>query len=404
VAYIALNVARQMGMTKDDLIDVFYAAALHDVGLVRTENKLAAAAGFFERVTWHPEVGSRLLAGYGPFEKAADIVRYHHMSWRHGQGAEVKGHRVPFASHVIALADRVALSIDPDEPVLDQRKPVTTALTRMAGAELHPDCVDAFRAASRAESFWLDCVSERLYSIVLDRVDWRSPVIDERSVRPVAKIFARVVDAGSSWTAAHTAGVSSTAAALAARMNFSPREVDLMRSAGYLHDIGKLTVPSLILDKHGKLTTEEWSVMKAHTYHTYRILTTIGGMPQISEWAAFHHERLDGNGYPFHQKDDDLTLGSRIMAVADVLTAVTEDRPYREGMGRADALVVLKELVRNGGLDVDVVATAEQDFDDLCQVREEEQAAYTKGQRKMVELIKAGQHRKVLKTAAVSHK
>ena len=98
-------------------------------------------------------------------------------------------------------------------------------------------------------------------------------------------------------------------------------------------------------------------IIKGHTYHTFRILHTIGGMPRITEWAAFHHEWLDGNGYPFRHEGKDLTLGARIMAVADVFTAITEDRPYRKGMAREDVLSVLNEQAQGTVLDGDVKAS-----------------------------------------------
>jgi HD-GYP domain-containing protein (c-di-GMP phosphodiesterase class II) len=129
--------------------------------------------------------------------------------------------------------------------------------------------------------------------------------------------------------------------------------------------------------------------MKTHTYHTFRILDTIGGMPQICEWAAFHHERLDGNGYPFHHEAHDLTLGSRILAVADVFTAVTEDRPYRKGMPSRRALEILEKLADNGALDRTVVAMLRDDFDAIDLVRRNEQAQYAVAQKRLLGFIPA---------------
>ncbi len=79
-----------------------------------------------------------------------------------------------------------------------------------------------------------------------------------------------------------------------------------MLVAGYLHDLGKVAVPNAILNKPGKLDPEEFDVIRAHTYHTYHILSTIGGFEEIAIWAAFHHERLDGKGYPFHVRGEDI--------------------------------------------------------------------------------------------------
>jgi len=161
--------------------------------------------------------------------------------------------------------------------------------------------------------------------------------------------------------------------------------VKLMQAAGYLHDLGKISVPSEILDKQGKPTEAEWAILQGHTYYTFRILETIGGMPQVSEWAAFHHERLDGKGYPFGHTAKDLTLGTRIMAVADTTTALLEDRPYRKSMSDQKAIRILRKLAADGALDGDVLDVLLRDFDPIHAVCQEEQAAYAVKQQDVAE-------------------
>lgn len=132
-------------------------------------------------------------------------------------------------------------------------------------------------------------------------------------------------------------------------------EVQLMEVAGNVHDLGKLAVPNAILEKPGKLSEEEFQVMKKHTYFTYTILNTIGGLRQLPEWAAFHHERLDGKGYPFHLSGETLDTGARIVAVADVFTALAEDRPYRKGMDSGKIVDIVRRMVAEDKLDGQVV-------------------------------------------------
>jgi putative nucleotidyltransferase with HDIG domain len=389
VAYIATRVARCLGIRKDDLLAVFQAAALHDIGLITPENKINAIhLGQLEKVSWHGEVGFEMLKTNPLFTQSAEIIRHHHVPWAHGEGAESKGCAVPLVSHIIFLADAVEISIDRETPIIKQAEPITEKIIALRGEQFHPDCVEAFREAARSMAFWLDATSERIYSVLLRQVDWPVLTIDEVALGPIAKVFGQLVDAASPWTAVHSAGVTATAVMLAERLNFSPRELHLMRSAGYLHDLGKLSVPNYILDKPGKLTKEEFFIIKGHTYHTFRILDTIGGMPQISEWAAFHHERLSGDGYPFCHTADDLTLGSRIMAVADVFTAVTEDRPYRKGMTYDEAIAALEKLVKNGGLDGDVVETLIRNYADIDAARHTEQAEYAASHKQREDLIR----------------
>jgi HD-GYP domain-containing protein (c-di-GMP phosphodiesterase class II) len=141
-----------------------------------------------------------------------------------------------------------------------------------------------------------------------------------------------------------------------------------------MHDLGKLAVPAEILDKPARLNRGEYDVVRHHTFYTYRILEPIAPLRTINAWAAFHHERLDGSGYPFHLKEKDLPLGSQIMAVADVFTALAEDRPYRAGMKRSAALKILDGMSADAALNGEIVAMVRKHYDELDAVRVQAQA------------------------------
>jgi len=128
-------------------------------------------------------------------------------------------------------------------------------------------------------------------------------------------------------------------------------------------------VPAEILEKPDKLTREEYAVMRRHTYYTYHILEPLKMLNVVTQWGAFHHERIDGQGYPFHLQGVDLPLGARIVSVADVFTALTEDRPYRKGLGVNEALKILSEAARRRQVDGELVAVVREHFDDLNQIR-----------------------------------
>jgi hypothetical protein len=315
------------------------------------------------------------------FANVATLIRYHHVPWQ----GRTDGEPPPMGSQMILLADEVDRTFRRDVFVLEQRDAISGHVRSRSGTQLAPACVEAFRELAATEAFWLDFTSDRIYGILLEQVDWPALTLDELVIEPIAEIFARLIDASSRWTATHSAGVTATAVALSARLRLSQREQALMRVAGHLHDLGKLVIPPGILDKPGKLTDAEMARMKQHAYHTYRILHTIGGMPQIAEWAGYHHERLDGQGYPFHYRGPDLTLGSRIMAVADIFTAVAEHRPYRAGMSKDQAFSILDRLVDNGGIDGDVVGVLRRNFDEINAVRQAEQAESEARQARLAE-------------------
>jgi len=148
--------------------------------------------------------------------------------------------------------------------------------------------------------------------------------------------------------------VTACASELAGLLNFSPADSRLVKVAGKLHDVGKLAIPNAILEKPGRLTKEEFAVIKSHVYHTYTTLRAIAGLEDVADWAAFHHERLDGKGYPFRNGAEGLDIGARLMAVADVFTALAEDRPYREGMSGSEVRKILVDMVDKRHIDGDI--------------------------------------------------
>jgi HD-GYP domain-containing protein (c-di-GMP phosphodiesterase class II) len=150
---------------------------------------------------------------------------------------------------------------------------------------------------------------------------------------------------------------------------FSEHDAKMMKIAGYLHDLGKLAVPVEILNKPSKLTKEEFQIIKSHSYYTYRILEPITGFKIINSWASFHHECLNGSGYPFHHGANDLSLGSRITAVADIFTALTEDRPYRSGMDKENVLGIIRKLVNENAIDANIVSLLELNYENVNQCR-----------------------------------
>jgi HD-GYP domain-containing protein (c-di-GMP phosphodiesterase class II) len=178
-----------------------------------------------------------------------------------------------------------------------------------------------------------------------------------------------IIDFRSPMTATHSKDVAHLSAALAQLIGFSDEEVSLLHISGNLHDLGKLAVPVEILEKEGPLSEEELYVMRSHSFHTYRVLDAISGVGDIKTWASLHHECLDGTGYPYRYTAAELPLGSRIVAVADVLSALTETRSYRTNMEFATALKIMQEMGNKRKLDPSIVALMERNLDALREVK-----------------------------------
>jgi len=375
VAYIALRLSLPMARTAGEQSDLLYAAALHDIGMLSVEERIEWMLGDAEDLDWHVRIGADLLARFDPFRTTSEIVRYHHKPWNARDGWEGVPDPVRLSANAVHLADTVERMIRRDAGVLGQVTRIVAEVDRISGEQFSPDLVDSFHAFSGIESFWLDAVSPRIDSVISGMVEWPRVILPMDSLEQIGQILSRVVDFRSSYTATHSSGVASTAEHLARRLFFEERECRLVRIAGHLHDLGKVAVPNAILEKPARLDSSEFDVIRGHAYHTFRILENIGGFEEISRWAAFHHERMDGNGYPFHHRGDDLPLGSRILAVADVLTALTENRPYRRGVLRDGTIGILREFASNGSLDGRIVSVLIEGYDPINRDRADTQEA-----------------------------
>jgi len=145
------------------------------------------------------------------------------------------------------------------------------------------------------------------------------------------KALARTVDAKSSWTAGHSTRVTEMALKIGSVLGLSPKKLDKLHRAALLHDIGKVGVPVAILDKPGALDDKEYGIIKKHPSIGARILEPIVSYKEIIPMVLQHHERFDGKGYPGGLSGDEIDMGARILAVADVYDALKSDRPYRDG-------------------------------------------------------------------------
>ena len=156
-------------------------------------------------------------------------------------------------------------------------------------------------------------------------------------------------------------------------MGLSKRSTEMIRIAGYLHDIGKLSIPTELLEKPGSLTHDERALVKAHIYKSYQILREINGLEEITQIAIAHHERIDGSGYPFGKKGENLSLLQRIMGVADVFTALNENRPYRPNKSKEEIMNYFEAVVKENLFDKEVVACLKLNYETIKNAVDESQ-------------------------------
>jgi len=354
VARLARAIARQLDLPVAAQGEILLAAALHDAGAFSLRERLNIMRFEVQRPEEHAESGYRLLRAFPHFERAADIVRFHHLPWEHRRGEVCRGHAVPLGSHVLHLADRVSvLPVDWSRSAGLGREELE-AVTAGSGSRFVPELVEALLEAARSPGFPREIGAHGDVDLREDPA-LGAATLSESDFRSLARLFWHLVDYRSKFTATHTSGVAAVAAFLAPLAGVTGAAGRRVAIAAGLHDLGKLAVPSETLDKEQPLTRDERTALRDHPLHGWRILGRIPGMEQINTWASYHHERLDGSGYPFHVPGGMIPLESRIIAVSDVFTALTEERPYRRGMSAREAVDILGDMADGGAIDPDVV-------------------------------------------------
>jgi putative nucleotidyltransferase with HDIG domain len=215
-----------------------------------------------------------------------------------------------------------------------------------SGTWFDPSLVKTFKAVAARPSFWDAMRGDDLRDIILELEPKNANInFDEDYLDDIAAGFAQVVDAKSPFTKGHSERVALYSDMIAEQLQLTAPHRRWLKRAALLHDIGKLGVSNSILDKPGKLDDAEWVAMRRHAAETERILSQISVFKKMAPVAAAHHERLDGKGYPNNLAGDDISLESRILAVADIFDALTADRPYRSAMPVAKALSIMTEDV-----------------------------------------------------------
>ncbi len=167
------------------------------------------------------------------------------------------------------------------------------------------------------------------------------------AVGTTIQVMVTAVETRDPYTAGHQLRSADLARAIATEMGLSQDEIDCIRMAGSIHDIGKLSIPAEILSKPTKLTTSEFSLIQEHSQKGYDMLKDVKSPWPLAQIVYQHHERINGSGYPRNLKGDDILMEARILAVADVVESMASYRPYRPALGIGTAL---EEIEKNKGL------------------------------------------------------
>jgi response regulator RpfG family c-di-GMP phosphodiesterase len=256
VCYIATRLATHLKLSTEQINEIFMAAIMHDIGAIVFSDRVNLKNFEVKGAHLHGELGALLLSRFEPFQKFAPLVHFHHVPWQYGEGKNAFGHRVPYGSHILHLADRISVLVDRRNPVLSQTAMINKKIKEESGRLFVPAFVDAFLELSRQEAFWLDLISPSMDRVLQNISCLPRTSLNLEDLTSLSHFFALIIDTRSRFTATHSSGVASSAMELAGVVGMNAPDCSKIRIAGYLHDLGKLAVSEEILLKPGKPSDE----------------------------------------------------------------------------------------------------------------------------------------------------
>lgn len=369
VAYIAGRLARSLGRTPLREKQVMLAGALHDLGAMGRWEEVDQEE--YAATAWRldAERGYLLLRDFHSFTKVAEMIRFQRLPWGDGKGRQEGGGKVVRDAHILHLALGVAWDIDPARPIYRQVNRICEAVRQGSGTRYDPALVTLFLQLADLESFWLDVSFPSIHRILGKSSSLAEEYLEEEELLEFATLLARAVDFRLPPGVGHAAAVARVALHLGRMISLSRDELFKLRLAALLHDVGNLAMDSAVLLKPEILTVDDFQVVRAHSYYTYRILERMVGLGEVVEWCAYHHERPDGEGYPFHLEGAAIPLGAKLLAAANTFCSLAESRAYRNGLPLEERRQVVAAMGREGSMDPFFANLILSRFDDLEQDR-----------------------------------
>jgi HD-GYP domain-containing protein (c-di-GMP phosphodiesterase class II) len=362
VAYISLRLAEFYSFSDDEKFDLCSFAILHDNGLCEESTITSSSQmpdpsniNILEQYTIHCDIGEKNITNFPFLTNHKNIVKYHHERFDGRGYFKLKGDQIPLMAQIISLADTVDNLFHFENISILNRAKICQFINDNIDKYYSKELVEHFNTLSKKTSFWLDLQSINLEQKILDRLQKNIIDIEYKELISLSAVFSQIVDSNSSFTSRHSSGLSDKVKTMANFYNFDYEKVSKLIIAANLHDLGKLAIPNAILEKNGKLTHNEFETIKSHTYYTRQALEKLDGFEEIVNWAANHHEKLNGEGYPYGISGDQLSFEERLMTCLDIYQALTEDRPYRAGMTHEDTMSILNDQGEKGYIDLTIV-------------------------------------------------
>lgn len=355
VSYTFYHLLKMEGSySEKQIFNLCIVALFHDIGAYKTE-EIDRLVQFESSETWrHSIYGYIFFKDLSPLSKYADVVLYHHLNCNRFHHVESEWLKT---ANLLHLADRIDVatlnSIDEIEAFL---------MTYCLGKQFTQESIELFCKANREFDF-MEKIKNHTYKAQLDDFLLTGD-FSKQEIHNYLKMVAYLIDFRSEQTVAHTITTVRISVETAKYLGLNSDEIAKIYYGSLLHDIGKVTTPLEVLEKAGKLTDSEMSKMQCHVAVTNEILEGYID-DSIRKIAARHHEKIDGTGYPLGLKEDELTLSEQIVAVTDIMSALTGRRSYKEGFSKEKTISILIHMRDHHKLSPVVVDTVVLHYDEI---------------------------------------
>ena len=350
VAWLCIQMGKEVEMDEKEISDLAVAALLHDNALnefrMEYENKKLKSGVSGKN---HCMVGERNLNCIPGCEDMGDFVLYHHECANGSGPFGMTQEETPLGAQMIHIADEIDLKFALGNYEAGDYERLYSYVIANIGSLFSKRVADLFLALLQKSAF-KEISNENIEALILEI----KPLYISAD-KGIAEVFAYIIDCKSPFTRNHSIGIAEKTVTMAEYYGYDGEKIHKLYMAAAFHDIGKLFVHNDVLEKPGRLDEKEYRYIQSHAYETYRLLSKIEGLEEVRDWAAFHHEKLNGQGYPFGKTADALNHEMRLLACLDIYQALTENRPYKAGMPHPKAMSILLELVEKGELDGEIV-------------------------------------------------
>lgn len=353
VAILSMTIGRELGYGDDRIFGLAAAALLHDNALTEYILSEQKYSGQEINIKSHCTLGESNCRSLPFYTDIQGFILYHHERADGKYAFGKKEGEYPQEAGIIAIADQMDVMFRLNSADAKKIARMKEHLVQETGLKYDTESARAAIKALDAELI-KKCSDERVGMALQEEMPEYDEELSSRELIGLAEIFARIIDYKSEFTQEHSTQIANKAWYMSGVYGYGKEERAKLYLAAALHDIGKLFIPTAILEKPGKLDDDEFEVIKSHAYRTWEVLKSIRGLERIADWASNHHEKLNGKGYPFGKAADELDFNSRLLACLDIYQAVREKRPYHPVRSHEDTMDILYHMAENGFVDLSI--------------------------------------------------